>query len=388
MSRQGSVKRDASGAWMFVVDLAPPGAPRKQVKRRGFRTKAEALDALDQVKNAGRTGTFVDPDRITLGDYLGRWVDGLAAVGRRTSTIDGYRRYVDRYVQRWPIGDVPVQSLTALHLDELYADMRRRGLAASTVRQLHAIVGKALGDAERKGLVSRNVARLAEPPAAKAARAPEPKVWTPEQLSTFLGAVAGHHHGAMFRLGAMTGLRRGELCGLRWEDLDLDAEPPRLRVRQSVTATHHTENGKRVVALEVGDVKTAKSRRTVDLDPGTVTVLRRHRKAQAADRLLVGAGYSDHGLVFAMPDGRPWNPETISQAFERLVAATDVPRIRLHDLRHTHATHVLATGANPRIVSERLGHASVAFTLDVYGHVLPGQQADAAAAVAALVDRL
>jgi integrase len=174
----------------------------------------------------------------------------------------------------------------------------------------------------------------------------------------------------------MTGLRRGELCGLRWSDVDLEAR--RLVVRHTITTVDHT--------IVEGSVKTAKSRRSVDLDTETVRLLAAHRALQLEERMLVGAGYQDRGLVFARPDGQPWNPDSIGRAFERAVARSGLPRIRLHDLRHSHAVHLLAAGQNPRLVSERLGHASVGFTLDVYGHVMDGQQADAAAAVAALVD--
>jgi integrase len=192
----------------------------------------------------------------------------------------------------------------------------------------------------------------------------------------FLDSVVHHHHAALFRLAAMTGLRRGELCGLRWADVDLDGAT--LVVRRTITTVNHE--------LVEGDVKTARSRRSVDIDAATVAVVRAHRTRQLEQRLLVGRGYRDHDLVFASASGEPWNPDSIGQAFGRAVERIDVPRIRLHDLRHTHATHLLAAGVNARIVSERLGHSTVAFTLGVYGHVMPGQQADAAAAVAALVD--
>jgi integrase len=135
-----------------------------------------------------------------------------------------------------------------------------------------------------------------------------------------------------------------------------------------------------------GDVKTSRSRRSIDLDGATVAALRRHRARQREHRVLIGAGWAESGLVFVMADGHPLNPASLSQAFDRAVGRSRLPRIRFHDLRHTHATHLLASGVNIKVVSERLGHASVSFTLNVYGHVMPGQQASAAAAVAALVD--
>jgi integrase len=192
--------------------------------------------------------------------------------------------------------------------------------------------------------------------------------------------VADSPHAPLLRLAAMTGLRRGELCGVRWSDVDLDAG--RLRVRQTITTFNHQP--------AAGDVKSARSRRVVDLDQATVASLRVWATEQKRHRLMVSAGWADTGLVFTMPDGRGWHPDVVTRAFDRLArrAGRDLglPRITLHGLRHSHATHLLAAGANVRMVSERLGHASTAFTLDVYGHVLDGQQADAAAAVARLVD--
>ena len=230
----------------------------------------------------------------------------------------------------------------------------------------------------RKRRVGVNVAIDADPPRASATRPPRPVVWAPSELAAFLRHVDAHHHGVLFRLAGMTGLRRAELCGLRWSAVDLDAG--RLTVLHTVTAVAHQRVG--------GTPKTERGVRTVDLDPQTVTALRAHRAVQLGQRMLVGPGWRDEGWVFAMVDGRSWHPDVVSRAFERLVASAGLPRVRFHDLRHAHASHLLAAGVNVKVVSERLGHASVAFTLDVYSHVMPGQQADAAAAVAALVDRL
>jgi integrase len=377
----GSVKQDKTrGTWFFVVDL-PTAEGRRQVKRRGFATKREAAVALDELRGNVKGGTFVEPSKLSLDAYLRRWLAGLAATGRRASTIAGYRQTLGAYVLGTELGATPLQAVTALDLDRLYAHLatagNRKGEALSlrTVRYVHTIIGKALADAVRQGLLQRNPARLANPPKASATRAPEMSVWAPEELAAFLAHVAEHEHRHLFRLAALTGMRRGEICGLRWADVDLDGG--RITVRQSITAVGGTP--------VVGDVKSARSRRSVDLDAGTVTAMRAHRKDQAAERLLVGAGYRDQGYVFATPTGEAWHPDSISGWFERAVAASGLPRIRLHDLRHSHATHLLMAGTNPKVVSERLGHASVAFTLDTYGHVLPGQQADAATAVAALL---
>ena len=370
-----------------MVDTNGADGKRKQLRRRGFQTKAKAQTELTKVLGDMQRGSFVKPSRTKVADYLNEWIAGLPASGRRPSTIASYAANVRVNVLP-TLGGVELQSLTALQLDALYSSLLARGLSMRSVRYVHTIIGKALADAERKGIVARNVARLATPPAASATRAPDMQFWTPAQLRAFLSGIEGHHHYPILRLAAMTGMRRGELCGLRWGDVDLDAGT--ISVQKSTVAI-----AGKVVA---GDVKTKRSRRVLDIDAATTAALRRWRTTQLEQRMLMGAGWSDTGLVFTDPTGAGWKPDTVSQAFDRLVTpakkATRAeiearpPRIRFHDLRHTHATHLLAAGVNIKVASERLGHASVAFTLDVYAHVMPGQQADAAAAVAALVDVL
>jgi integrase len=370
---KGSVYRRGT-TWTAHLSWQQAGEQR-QTKKGGYRKKGEAEAALVELAKAVNDGRHVPVGRRTFGEYLEGWLDSLAVAGRRETTIGSYRRKVDSYV-RPALGHIKLRDLTAVDIDGLYSALTERGLSPRTVRFTHSIIHKALADAERKGVVAVNVASKASPPKSSACRAPETATWTPGELRSFLELTKDHHHGALIRLGAMTGLRRGELCGLRWSDMDLDGLS--LSVRQTIT----TESNRPVL----GDVKTGSSRRVVDLDETTVAVLRRHRSAQAEARLLVGPGWRDTGLVFTMPDGTGWHPDTITQAFERLVKGSGLPRITLHGLRHTHTTHLLASGMNPKLVSARLGHASVAFTLDRYGHVMPGQQAAAAAAVAALVD--
>ena len=385
MSTQGSIQKDDSGTWFFVIDVPGPNGRRRQLRRRGFRTKKLAQNALTTVRSEVMNGTFVTPSRTTVANYLNAWLTALPASGRRPTTVAGYRALMNHDVIP-AIGGVDLQALNALHLDKMYADLLDRGLAMSTVRKVHVVLGKALSDAERKGFVNRNVAHLATPPAMSASRPPEMKFWTPPQLHGFLASITDHPHYPVIRLAAMTGLRRGELAGLRWSDVDLTAGT--LSVGQATTVV----DGHPVT----GDVKTKRSRRVVDIDAGTLAVLRAWAKRQKQYRLLLGPEWIATGLVFTMPTGEAWHPDSISQAFQRLVTPYSKkraaqlllirPRIRFHDLRHTHASHLLAAGVNVKVVSDRLGHASVAFTLDTYAHVMPGQQAEAAAAVHALLE--
>lgn len=232
-----------------------------------------------------------------------------------------------------------------------------------------------LHDAERKGLVIRNVAKLANAPSLTTARAkgPEMRVWSPDALARFLASIEGNRNEVLFRLMAMTGIRRGEVVALRWSDVELAGH--RLTVNQAATVI----DGEEVVAVP----KTRRSRRVIDLDPETVAMLQRHRARQREQFLMLGVSATASDRVFTNELGEPLRPNSVGQAFRRLVDAAALPVIRLHDLRHTHATHLVMAGVNVKVVSERLGHSSVSFTLDTYGHVMPGQQAEAAAAAAA-----
>ena len=198
--------------------------------------------------------------------------------------------------------------------------------------------------------------------------------WAPGELREFLGSVRGSRLEAAWHLAAMTGMRRGEILGLRWRDVDLDA--CRLAIRQTILS----------IAYEV-TVSTPKTHqaRTVDLDEATVAQLRAHAERQQLERAAWGAGYVDNDLVFCRENGEPSHPDTFTQSFERAIAKTALPKIRLHDLRHTHATIALRAGVQVKVISERLGHESPAFTLKQYAHVLPGMQAEAAAEIARLV---
>lgn len=383
MSRSGSIKQAKDGSWFFVVDIAPSGGARKQVRRRGFRTKREAQAELTRSLHSLGDGTFVEPSRLTVQEWFETWLAGLRVVGLEDSTIDSYDRNLHNHVLP-TIGAARLQSLTPVDLDRLYARLLssgrrdgRGGLSAKTVRYISTMIGKALSDAEKKGLVARNVARAATAPSAKAARAPEMKFWTPVELSTFLAFVGDDELFALYRLAGMTGARRGEICGLRWDDVDLDAGRIAIR-RQRISIRRQP--------VDKDYPKTNQGRRSIDLDPETVTALRSHRVRQAERRLALGLRGADPGIVFTDVWGQPFIPDRVSEGFDRRVHKSGLPRIRFHDLRHTHASHLLKAGVNIKIVSRRLGHASVSFTLDKYSHLMPDDDQQAALAVAALVD--
>ena len=208
---------------------------QKQAKKGGFRTKKEAEKALTELASEVQSGRFVPASKRAFGDYLTTWLASLAVAGRRETTIASYRRLVETHI-RPQLGHIALSDLNALDLDELYSTMAAKGLKPRTIRFTHAVCRVALGDAQRKGVVALNVAAQASPPKSSACRALRPRC-AAEQLHTFLGQTSGHHHGALIRLAAMSGLRRGELCGLRWCDVDLGTGV--LSVRQTITTVDH-----------------------------------------------------------------------------------------------------------------------------------------------------
>ena len=274
---------------------------------------------------------------------------------------------------------MPMQTIEARHLDSLYARLLAEGrddgegLSPTTVRYLHTILGAVLTDAEKHGVIRRSPHRQATVPAV--ARV-ETVTWDAATLRQFLAATSGTRFGALWRTLCMTGARRGEVLALRWQDLDLDAG--RLKVSRSLT---YCIDGVPTFSTP----KTRAGLRVIDIDAETVAALRRLRSEQAAERLLWGAGYATHDLVFAHLDGKPLDPHAVYKTFVTLVADLGLPKVRLHDLRHTHATLMLSAGTPVHVVSRRLGHANPSITLGVYAHVLPTADREAAEALAALV---
>ncbi len=244
-----------------------------------------------------------------------------------------------------------------------------------SIHHVHTCLHKACKDAIRWGRLSRNPVEAADPPRGKGEGETEKKTWNAKQLKAFLESTTGDRLSPLYHLLAMTGMRRGEGCGLRWEDVDLEAG--RLSVRRALIP-----HGDGVI---VSEPKTAKGRRSIALDPGTIEALKAQAQRQLADQEEWGEAWVDSGYVFTKEEGAPFHPQSVSRGFERAVKSAHLPVIRLHDLRHTHATLALRAGIHPKVVSERLGHATIAITLDTYSHAIPAMQEEAAALIAGLV---
>jgi integrase len=364
----------------WYVDVDVPAGPDGKRRRRGvggFKTKREAKAAEAEALRRIRDGVFVEPSRLTVGAYLTEvWLRSMASQVRAT-TLGGYRHNVRAYIVP-RLGDIPLQRLTTARVGAFYGELVVSGgkggrpLSPKTVRYVHTTLRRALRDAMADGLVVRNVAAQARPPRA---RRVEMRTWTAAEVKTFLASVREDRLYAAWLLLATLGLRRGELLGLRWQDVDTDAD--RIAVRRTLVMV----DGKPAMA----EPKTAKGRRSITLASDVADALRRHRAQQVAERLAWGAGYTDSGLIFTTEDGRLMHPETFSGMFGRLAVRAGLPAIRLHDLRHSTASILLARGVHPKVVSELLGHATIALTLDTYSHVIPSLQEEAAGVMAAAV---
>jgi integrase len=316
-------------------------------------------------------------DRLSL-FLLDSWLPSVRSTVR-PSTYQSYEQIVRTHILS-RIGGVALKAIAPTTLNQMYADLLddgrldgRGGLSPKSVRNIHVVIHKALKDAVGWDLLARNPADLANPP--RIVRVPA-KTWNVEQLSSFLTLVRGHRLGAAFRLAALTGMRRGEVLGLRWSDVDF------------ATARLSIQRARLSVAYEVilSEPKTTKSRRSIALDAQTVAELRNHRKRQLEERLAAGKLWHDSDDLFSDELGRPIHPDRFTKMFVKLVESSGIERLTPHGLRHTHATIALQADRNAKVISERLGHSNVSTTLDIYSHVVPEMEQDVADTVARLVD--
>lgn len=340
-------------------------------------TKTEAHKRLTQKLREFDTGDRAFRPKQTLGEYLDYWLEAVAKPRLRERTFIEYSEILKLHV-RGPLGGLQLTELSAGHVQQLYSRLQTaKCLSPRRVRYVHAILSSALRKATELDLVTRNVAKLVQLP--KQTRK-EMDVMTDDECRLFLKALDGERLGTMFSFALGTGLRPGEYLALQWKDLDLDQGMA--TVRRAVVRLKGQK-------WKFTEPKTRSSSRPISLPGGLVSELRAHRIRQFEERLRLGAVWQDHDLVFPSELGTPLTQSNITQVYKRVLAKAGLRRsLRLYDLRHTHATLLLAAGIHPKVVSERLGHSTIALTLDVYSHVLPSMQAQAAERLNAMLFQL
>jgi integrase len=381
---QGHIRQQGKGSWELKFDLGrDPMTGRRITKYATFRgTKRKAQEELTRLLGHRDQGSYVEPTKMSLAQYLRHWL--AADIDRRVAarTAARHRGIAEKNIIP-KLGHIPVRKLTALHIEAFEAELQRqgwtkprrkpsdgdqleaRGLSAQTVQHVHRTLSQALSHAVRLGVLFKNPAQQVKPP--KPDRR-EIKILGKDEIGTLLKAASGTWLYLPALVAVTTGLRRGELLGLRWSDLDLKAGM--LTVNQSM------ERIKGEIAFKAPKTKT--SRRSITLPAVAIQALHEHHLDQAEARLKLGLGGDPRGLVFTRADGRPLDPDSLSKAFGRLVATADATPITLHGLRHTHISHLLMDGVHVKVVSERAGHANVNITLSVYAAYIPSMQADAA----------
>lgn len=368
---EGSIYRRKDGRWAASVEVGTTGGKRQRKTIYG-RTRREVATRLHEALQTQRSGGPLPKERTTVASFLDDWLVSL----KPTVAFRTYQKYesVVRLHLKPALGSRRLTKLEPVDLQRLYAERLSAGQSPRSVVHIHRVLSSALSQAAKWDLVVRNVATLVTPP-----RVPRKPVetLTKEEAAMLFEVARGHRLEALFVVAITTGMREGELLGLRWGDVDLGR-----RTLHVQGALQRTEDG----TFQVTEPKTAASLRRISLSGLATDALRRHRSRQNEERLSMGTGWRDEDLVFASTVGGPINPTNMyRRAFKPLLKAAGLRQIRFHDLRHTCATLLLADGVNVKVVSELLGHSDITVTLNTYAHVLPTIQQQATDAFDAML---
>lgn len=368
---EGVYKRTSASGRTSYKATAPWWVDASGKRHQPSRTFGILRDAKAwRAEQLGRRvqGVNLPSERVTIASFMAEW-EAAKAARLRPTTRKAYEIFIRVHIVPG-LGTAQLADLTPAMVNRFYRSLMEKGLSPKSVRNVHAILRRALEDAVRWGRVARNVAAHADAPSLSAASTPEMNTWSTEQLARFLEHSRKHRLHALFVLAGTTGARRGELLGLRWKDVDLEAGT--ITIRRTAVTVDGT--------VLFNDPKTSNGRRTIALHAGAVSALRSHRKLQAAEKLAWPV-YEDDGLLFARETGEPTRGDVVTRAFDRLTTASGLPRIRFHDLRHSHVAHLIEANVHVQTICKRIGHASPAFTLTRYGHLMPGMDEHAAGIV-------
>jgi integrase len=378
---KGNITRRGKNSWRLKFDLGRDPVTRKRLSRfvtvRGTKKAAEA--ELARLLAAHDAGILVEPSKATIADHLRSWIDAATTLKLSPKTAERYRQLIERQIVPH-LGALPLQKLRPVHVANWHATLLRAGghngdpLSARTVGHAHRVLHKALADAARHELLTRNPASLVSPPKVSDR---EIEILSADQVKAAIAAMRTTPIYPQIVLLLSSGMRRGELMGLQWGDVDLEAG--KVRIERAVEKT-------RAAGLRLKAPKTRHGRRVISLPASAVEVLKAHRKAQIELRLALGIGrLPPDGFVFGTVEGALRDPDRITQDWKRFAARHGLPRTTLHGLRHAHASALIAAGADPVTVSRRLGHGSPVVTMAVYAHLFDRSDEAAAKAINAVL---
>jgi len=363
---RGSIKKEQrkdGPRYILTVDLGKdPLTGERRQRRFTYRTKREAERGRTEKLGEIDKGTVVDRSNQTVGELLDYWLQTHARHHVRPKTYECYEQTIRVHLKPG-LGAIRLQKLTPDQVKTFYADKLNAGCGKRTVELCHRRLSQALKMAMELGLVARNVAQSVNPPRA---RAKEMQTWDMDQAQRFLEAASGSGYGPVWAVVLTTGMRRGKVLGLRWRDVDFERRV--IHVRQAVVPVGG--------AVQIGPTKNGRSRAIHGIPASVLTSLREHKAQQNELRQLLGA-WPDHDLLFTSAVGTPIQPRNLARDYDRWVKKAGVPRIRIHDQRHTNATLLLQMGTDPKVVSERLGHSQTSITMDIYHHVTTRQHVEA-----------
>lgn len=358
----GQIIKRGDGTWLIRVFMGRDGQGKRRYLNKTIKgKKKDAQDYLSKTLVEISIGTFVESSPLTVKEYLDKWLETAARPRVSRRTADGYASLLKRYVHA-PLGGKRLDGLRALDIQKIYGDMQTRGLSARVIRHTHSALHNALKQAVRWGMIARNPSDLVELP-----KVPhkERRVLSPDEAAKFLQIANTMPHGLIFAVALLSGMRPEEYLALQWSDIDFERNTAQVK---RALVWHKKE-------WSFDEPKTARSRRTLYLPAFLLKQLAAHKHKQAEKKVKFGPAWHPFNLVFCSETGTPLQiPNLTYRYFRPILAKAELPCIRLYDLRHTCATLLLIAEEHPKVVSERLGHASIVITLDTYSHVLPSMQ--------------
>ncbi len=353
---------------ILYYPIDPKTGKKKQRWKGGFKTKKEAQDAIYEINAKINSNTYIEPTKMTLAKYLNKWYDSHCKPRLSSNTLRGYRVNIENHIIP-NIGYIPIQQLSKGEIQKFYFDIYDDGsnkdedsvkkLSAKSILYIHRVLNKALKDAVIDGILIKNPAEGVTRPTV---RKFQNDIYDINMLKSLLEVVKGTDLHIPVALGVSLGLRRGEVLGLQWRNINFNTG--KIEIRQQIS---YNEQKK---VIELTTLKTENSIRTLPVPKGLMELLQEHKEEQETIKKLVGTDYFDSDLVCCYNDGSPFNPKNFSKKFKRFLEKNNLPLIRFHDLRHSYATLMLETNVDLKVTSAMLGHSSVTITADIYQDAL------------------